>query len=322
MRALPRQITLDVAAAPFLAAALACTSCASEEPAPAGPGVTISDRAITAATGNFRVPGGADLFECFYTSTITERELATRGAMAVQGEGGHHLALYYTMAHMPPQHHPCDDAEMANWNIVAVAGSEAGGGDDQTLPEGLATRIPPGAQLVIQAHYINARPEEIEVADVLDVEVVDPVSVAAYANQFVLNHEGFDVAARSRVEATYVCRAPQDLQIAMFMGHMHQSGVHFRLERLPETGDVGEVMYEHDWESAYVSHPPVVKYTMDAPLTIPAGTRFRQRCLWDNTSDTPLAFPTEMCITAMWYFPDTGGGQLFCERESATQTTP
>ncbi len=105
----------------------------------------------------------------------------------------------------------------------------------------------------------------------LDVEVVDPSTVTAYANQFVLNHEGFDVAARSRVEATYVCRAPQDLQIAMFMGHMHQSGVHFRLERLPETGDVGEVMYEHDWESAYVSHPPVVKYTMDAPLAIPVG---------------------------------------------------
>jgi hypothetical protein len=27
-----------------------------------------------------------------------------------------------------------------------------------------------------------------------------------------------------------------------------------------------------------------------------------------------------MCITAMWYFPDTGAGQVFCEQESATQT--
>jgi hypothetical protein len=115
----------------------------------------------------------------------------------------------------------------------------------------------------------NANPEAIEVVDVLDVEVVDPADVLAYANQFVLNHDGFDVAARSHIEATFVCTAPQDLNIAMYMGHMHQNGVKFTLERLEATGDVGEIMYEHEWEPAFVSHPPVVKFSMETPLMIP-----------------------------------------------------
>ena len=303
---------------------LACllVSCGGDDAvAPTPPRVTVTDRLISAATGTFTVAGGQDVFECFYTDTITDRDLATRGAVAVQGEGGHHLALYYTMNHQPTQHHVCDDAEMATWNIVAVAGSEAGGGDDQTLPVGLATLIPAGAQLVIQSHYINANPDALTVVDQLDVEVVDPATVLAYANQFVLNHDGFDVAPRSRVQATFICAAPQDLNIAMYMGHMHQSGVRFTLEQLEGATDVGTVMYEHNWAASFVSHPPVVKFTLEAPLVIPAGARFRQRCEWDNTSDTPLAFPTEMCITAMWYFPDVGGGQIFCEQESASQTT-
>ena len=298
-------------------------SCGTTEPAPPiAPSVTVTATSIRASTGTFTVAPGEDSFECFYTDTITDRDLATRGAMAVQGEGGHHLALYYTMTHQPTQHHKCDDAEMATWNIVAVAGSEAGGGDDQTLPEGLATLIPAGAQIVIQSHYINANPDSVlEVVDVLDVEVVDPASVRAFANQFVLNHDGFDVPARTSVAATYICTAPQNLNIAMYMGHMHQSGFHFTLEQLEGATDVGSVMYDHEWDESYVSHPPVVKYTMEAPFAVPAGTRFRQRCEWHNTSDSPLAFPTEMCITAMWYFPDTGAGQIFCEQESATQTT-
>jgi hypothetical protein len=61
-------------------------------------------------TGAFEVRTG-DVFECFYTDTITDRELAVRGATGIQaGAGGHHITVYYSTTHREPQHHPCQES--------------------------------------------------------------------------------------------------------------------------------------------------------------------------------------------------------------------
>lgn len=281
---------------------------------------SVTSTAITVTTGAFEVPPGADTFECFYTDRITDRELAATNATAVQMTGGHHLALYYTMTPRDVQHHRCTDEEMSTWEIVAVAGGEAGGGSDQSLPAGLATRIPAGAQLVVQAHYIAMTGTPASVSDTITVGLVDPSTIRAYANQFIMNDAGFTLDAHATVRATFVCHAPRDLDIVMYMGHMHRRGMQFTLEQLAGATDTGTVMYDEPWEESYATHPPVVHAPIDAPLHVASGQRFRQTCTWSNPDDTPVLFPTEMCITAMWYFPDMGSGQIFCERETATQT--
>ena len=56
----------------------------------------------------------------------------------------------------------------------------------------------------------------------------------------------------------------------------------------------------------YASHPPTLKYTTDAPLVLKAGTKLRQTCTWDNTTNNPVGFPREMCVMFGFYFPDNG----------------
>jgi hypothetical protein len=298
--------------------ALPFAACAGDDPAPpAGPTVRITDRTLEFTTGPFTVPGGTDSFECFYTSVITDREFAISSATGLQGPGGHHLTAYYTAATRPAEHHPCTEEEMASWTMIAGTGGEAGVGDDQSLPEGLAIRVPAGVQLVLQAHYINTTPDPLTTDDSVTLAVLPPAEVEAYANMLVVHDDAFEVPARTRYRSTSVCTltAPT-LNVVLFMGHMHASGRQFSLELLPETGDTGSMLYDVAWSDEYSSHPPVLRYDRSAPLVLTGGTRFRQTCTWENTGDQPLIFPNEMCDGVFFYYPDAGDGMIVCNPES------
>jgi hypothetical protein len=109
------------------------------------------------------------------------------------------------------------------------------------------------------------------------------------------------------------CTVSQDLQLALLLGHMHEHGVHYTLETIDAAGAVIDTVYSEDWMPSYSSHPPILKFTMEAPLTFKAGTRFRQTCEWNNDTDKTLIFPTEMCVGFGYYFP--GENRLQCDKD-------
>lgn len=264
---------------------------------------------LTFRTGAFEVPPG-DVFECFYTDVTTDRQLSVQSATARQAVGGHHVTVYYTNVPQPPNHHPCRDEEMVEWQQVAGAGGdEVSGEGTVSLPDGLATRIPAGKQIVTQSHYINTTGRTITVEDTVSIRLVDPSRIRAYANYFVVNDATFQVPAGMRTERTTTCTVPQDLQIVLLLGHMHANGRHYRLERLHE-GEPAELLYETGWQPVYESHPPITRFPVERPYLLPQGARLRQTCRWDNDTGQPLVFPREMCIAFMYYFPDMGS--LFC----------
>ena len=294
-----------------LALAAALTSCATQA-APAGPSAQMLDDRIVLSTGDFEIPNG-DVFECFYTPLILDRDVLVSYGLGTQLEGGHHITVYYTTNTRDPEHHPCDESEMASWRQLTAA--EAAG-DEPLHVDGLALRVPAGAQIVLQSHYINTLgPRTVQ--DHADVFTPKPDEIRAMGGSFVVNDEGFDVPAGSRLRRTYVCNVAQDTQVAMLVGHMHEWGSHFRLERLDAAG-TAETIYEHDWEAVYASHPPTNAYGLDTPLVLPAGTQLRQTCEWNNNEDYPLSFPREMCISFMITFPSDAGDMIFCESVSST----
>lgn len=265
---------------------------------------------LTLETGDFEVPPG-DSFECFYTDVTTDKELSITSATGHQGPGGHHIVAYYTDVPRAPAHHPCDDTEMVSWHQVA-----AGGGDTSVeglieLPAGLAVKLQAGKQLVLQAHYINTTGAAQTVNDAITIHAVKPEEVKAYANYFVAVDGSFEVPPQASLTRTSTCTVGRDLDTVLMLGHMHEWGKHYKLERLD--GDAAETLYETDWVPAYASHPPVQHYTMDQPLKLKQGTKLRQTCEWNNTTADTLLFPREMCIAFFYYFPDAG--QLDCEME-------
>jgi hypothetical protein len=268
---------------------------------------------ISFETGEWEVAPG-DVFECFYTNVITEEDLAVQGAIADEiPEGRHHITLYYTESPKEVGHHPCSDEEMLEWRQVAATG----GGDENDgygLPDGLAMRVPAGAQLVIQVHYVNLEPEPVMRNDAVTMNVVDPANVVEYANIHVTLDADFDIPPHSTGSSTTICEVREDTQAVLLLGHMHEWGTRYTLDILNEDLSVAETLYEEDWLPLYSSHPPAFRYPIDEPLVLPAGTLLRQRCEWNNTEEEPLTFPREMCLSFMYYYPDDGERFALCSR--------
>lgn len=258
---------------------------------------------LVLATPDFEVPPG-DSFECFYTDVKSDKEMAVIGATGHQTEGGHHVNLYYVDEEQPVGHHPCTDDEMTNWH--QVTGAALDGEPVLDVPEGLATRIPAGKQLVLQSHYVNTTGATLPARDEIHAKLTDPATIAAYVNIWVIQDAAFSVPPHAAATHKSICEVQKDADLVLLFGHEHELGKHFTLEQVDEQGNVLETLYDHEWEASYVSHAPQLRYTRQAPLHIAKGTRFRQTCTWDNPTAEEATFPREMCVTFGYYFPDDG----------------
>ncbi len=275
-----------------------------------GGGYTITDELLSFETGEFEVAAG-DAFECFYTDVVTDRELAVRGAAGEQATGGHHITIYYTELTKDPQHHPCIDAEMADWRMIGGGGDEAEAAISKLrMPEGLAIRVPAGAQIVLQAHYINLG-EPFTANDSASLELIPTESVEAYVNQFVFNDVGFAVPPHEELESVSTCTAPEEVDVIRLLGHMHEWGTYYKLERLDDGDQPVETIIEKEWEPVFASDPEILTFEPDQPMRVAAGTRLRQTCRWFNDTEDPILFPREMCLAYGLYFPDRG--EIFCD---------
>jgi hypothetical protein len=287
--------------------------------APPG-GVYVEGSVLHVDLGEFTTPAG-DTLTCFSTGFVTDREYAVGGSMGTQAEGGHHLTIYWTMDPTEFDPRPCRDEDMTSWNFIAGTGGEAGTGDDQSPPDGLAFRVPAGAHIVVQAHYINVSGAARSVRDTLEVELVDPATLVAFAAMYAVNDGSFEIPPRVRYRRVSECTFTERRELVMILGHMHEAGRFFHSELLRAGTTTPETLYSEEWTDSYVAHPPVTRWPIEAPLVIEAGDRLRMTCEWENVGADPLIFPSEMCTTVAYYFPDLGEGFIACDTVTISSET-
>jgi hypothetical protein len=288
----------------FTAISALLTGCGSDDGASTQT-TPVDPDAITFSTGEFEVPPG-DSFECFYTDMITDRALNVVSATGKQLEGGHHLTVYYADGVRDPQHHPCSDAEMVSWHQVAGASGFDRGEPVVEMPPGLAIQVPAGRQMVVQAHYINTTGSPFTASDEVTIHTVEADAVEELANLYASIDLGFEVAPNADLSRTSTFEAQTDLNTFLLLGHMHEWGKRFTLERIDDDGNAVETIYDTEWAPEFSSHPPVTTYGKDTPLVVPKGTKMRQTCSWENTTSEALEFPREMCVGVFYYYPDQG----------------
>ena len=135
------------------------------------------------------------------TSAVTpgEREGAGADHPGLRAEGGvHDQQAVPARRERPVGHHPCKDSEMTTLHQFAASGGTDTNGAEGvlTLPEGYATKVPAGKQLVIQSHYINTGAAR-DVDDQISLKRLNPADVVAYAQPFVVFNDNWTIPANS-----------------------------------------------------------------------------------------------------------------------------
>jgi hypothetical protein len=97
---------------------------------------------------------GTDLEMCTWTDAIVDHDVDVRSTLASQTEPGHHTIVFYTLDKQPGgTQRECTDSDMASFRFLA---GNAGNGIENRAPGNLVYRIPSGAQIVVNHHYLNA----------------------------------------------------------------------------------------------------------------------------------------------------------------------
>jgi hypothetical protein len=143
--------------------------------------------------------------------------------------------------------------------------------------------------------------------------------VEAEVGSLLLKDTAFEIPPHLSYQSITTYRVPRDVQVVLLTGHMHGFGTHYTLEVADDDGKTVRTLYHQTWQPMYKLNPPVLKYPMEEPLVLRAGTRLRQVCQWYNSTDHPLRDPTEMCVGFMYYFPDQG--EIVCEPETRKDVT-
>jgi hypothetical protein len=245
---------------------------------------------------------------------VTDHPINVAGSVGQQGPGGHHITVYYTDTKRDPTHHTCTDQEMVSWHMISGADVKGSQEPVIAIPEGVAFKLPADKQIVVQIHYINTTGAEATVSDQVTVNTLPDDQVKMFANYWTMVDTSFLIPANGTTTSRSICTTKQDIDALLMLGHMHELGKHYTLERLDESDKVVETIYDKDWQPQYASHPPIIKHTLEAPMKLAKGTRLRQTCSWDNTTASDVTFPREMCVGFAIYFPDNG--EIDCNAES------
>jgi hypothetical protein len=247
---------------------------------------------------------------CSRIDVAVTDELLIDKATGAQMQGGHHTAIFVSLSQSddftPIE---CDQIDMGAMRFVTGAGGA--GGQDLTLPDGLALRISPGQQIIVQSHYINSTHEMQVVMDAIDLRLNKVTNDLVIADSLAVIDSKFEIpSGASDYERVKTCTMDQDIDLHLLLGHTHDYGVLFKTELLREGQAPQDLYFATDGPSLR-DNPYIVTY--DPPLALKTGDQLRITCRWTNTTDHTLGWPEEMCVAFAYYAP--GDGFMICDTE-------
>ena len=278
-----------------------------------------ADEGVQIVMDDFIVPPGEEVMWCYVAAWSPAEDVlinSFRGWQNLEG-GGHHLvALGAQVPYEPGYNFDCTNLESMQ-SLEPLVLPEPG--DTSYLPDGYAVRVPAGANVVIQSHYINYTAEPMVVRDVVHLGFYQGDD-AIEASYLILNHGGLDIApGESSVEVS--CQLPDSAtpyNLVNLLGHMHEWGAAMDISHQPAGAD-WDVIYDiPDWDPEYRDLPPTNIWEADDPFVMQGGDRFRVRCDFDNGTDANIRFPSEMCTSVALYYPSASNGLLVCDEDGGT----
>ncbi len=297
----------------LLLAALAFTACsgssggAGDGGAPDGglpPGATT----YTLTVGPLPVKAGTQAVYCTDTHLSNDQPIDVIGYTSTQTEGGHHVIL---MAYKTDTHdggtYPCDQSasvDPKNGSMIYITQVAQ---DSQIFPPHVGMRLPAHAPVMMQTHFIDATPNDLQVTSTVNVlagasgTVTTPAAPLLFYNATLQVPEGQSSAAASCIMAN----SPEtDLKFFMLAGHMHSHGTDFTISFTNLDGGTSQIYQSSSWDSP-------VEEPFAPPLDVPNGSAFSWTCGYFNADGGVIQSPDEMCAILGNFYP-APQGSLTC----------
>lgn len=245
--------------------------------------------------------------------------------------GSHHVLLYRTLyTSLPTTDHrgnpvdptgviDCPEGAGAYFQVAGIiAGSQSTHGDSMVdLPDGVAVKIPGGAVLLMNTHYLNASPEPRQTTARINLYTVPKEEVKTEAGVMLLYNPFIRVPAGGTASARLRCQINQDITLVNAQSHMHARGVGYVAELHAPGGASDTAIPERIYESMGWEEVPVKHWTEGKRIA--AGSSIDYRCDYRNTEGREvLQGPStrdEMCAFLGAYYPYSR------ELENCTQPT-
>lgn len=253
-------------------------------------------------------PGG-DYEVCTWTDKIFTETTDVKSTLAFQTEPpGHHVVLFYTLDKQPPgTQRVCTDTDMASFRYLTGNGSN---GMINAAPGDLVFRLPPGAQLVINQHFLNAGDEVLRGQSAVNVNFADKGPHYTPSGSMAIVNSGLDVAQGVTTQTMH-CNVENQFKLWYLIPHMHRWGNKITVDIT--RGGEKERTFDTDWAEQYTFHPPEKRMEPTAPFTLNPGDQIDVSCTWNNDEGRNLPFGFEMCVVFGQFVDEAGLGSKACD---------
>jgi hypothetical protein len=246
---------------------------------------------------------------CTWTDAIVTEQTDVRSTLAYQTEPpGHHAILFYTLEKQPPgTQRVCTDTDMASFRFLAGNG---GNGEKNVAPGNLVYRIPAGAQIVVNHHYLNATDEVMRGQTVVNVDFAEPGHTYIPSGNTAIVNTNLVVAQGESTQSMH-CVMDRQMKLWYFAPHMHRWGKEITID-ITKGGDK-QRLFDTIWDPSYTFHPPENRTDPADPMVLNPGDQIDVTCNWNNDTGRDLSFGFEMCVAFGQFVDDQGLGNWACD---------
>ena len=163
------------------------------------------------------------------------------------------------------------------------------------LPDDSAIKFRQGQRWVIEVHIINPSPNTLIVNTAFNLGFLPYDEVENWVGSWQFDIGDLTLPAGQETTLTFDCDFKQDVSLLTMAGHMHGHGRKHEVELLHE--GASEVLYSVEgWHDEFRDYPPLASWE-PAEQAIGADDVLRTACTYENSGDSEVAFPQEMCTT-------------------------
>jgi hypothetical protein len=251
---------------------------------------------------------------CTWTDAVFDKVTDVKSTIGYQTEPpGHHVILFYTQEKLPPgTQRICTDTDMATFRYLTGNGTN---GELNAAPGDLVFRIPAGAQLVVNQHFLNASDEVLRGQSVINVNFAEVGPTYTPSGSLAILNSGLEVQPGVTTQTMH-CEFEQDFDLWYLIPHMHRWGQKITVDLT--LGGVKERHFDTTWAEQFTFHPPEKRMETTNPLRIRAGDTADVSCTWNNDEGRSLLFGFEMCVVFGQFIDSQGIGSRACDNSRWT----